>query len=106
MLSLFHEFWIEVQLLGLRHNVDPLVFAVLYVASIPPYILCLGWLINAYRRKKAIALPLVLTLIFFILPASYILMFGRDVAWWVYLVIGIIVIYGLISIRQRLIKHK
>tara|TARA_R110000868_G_scaffold268738_1_gene527944 strand:+ start:328 stop:654 length:327 start_codon:yes stop_codon:yes gene_type:complete len=94
MIEFFESIWISITELGLKHNVDPVIFAVLYIASIPPYLGSLAIAIRNYRKGKSIMLPILSTAFFFILPALYVAVFGRDVAWWVYLIIALMVGYG------------
>lgn len=94
MMDFLYEFWADIQQKGLEYNVNPLVFAMLYVGSIPPYMASLVWVVKNYRRKKEMVIPIISTLFFFILPALYIVVFGRNVAWWVYGIITLMLIYG------------
>jgi O-antigen/teichoic acid export membrane protein len=94
MTELLESTWIYIKDLGAEHNVNPILFGLLYVASIPPYLGSMGWIVRNYRKHKPLALPIISTLFFFILPASYIAIFGKDVAWWVYAIIAFLLIYG------------
>ncbi len=94
MIEFLEAVWIYIKDLGAEHNVDPVVFGILYVGSIPPYIASMGWIARNFRRKRPIALPIVSTMFFFILPASYISIFGKNVAWWVYAIIAFLLFYG------------
>lgn len=96
------EIWASIKELGAEHNVDPVLFAVLYFGTIPPYMGSMVWAVKNHKRGKGVALPVISTLFFFISPALYVAIFGTDVAWWVYLVIAIIVIYGSYSIMNKL----
>ena len=95
------ELWGDILKLGLRHNVNPVIFALLYVGSIPPYLGSLAWFIRNFRQNKALPFPIISTLFFFILPSMYVVIFGENVAWWVYLIIAIMVLYGSISAIKK-----
>lgn len=90
--------------MGREHNVNPLIFAVLYVLSIPPYLGSAAWLVRNIRQKKPISLSVVSTLVFFLLPSLYIVVFGRNVPWWIYAIIGFLVIYGGIQAVKNIRK--
>ncbi len=94
VMDFLNELWADIQQKGLEHNVNPLIFAILYVGSIPPYMASMVWVVKNHRRGKEIVIPVISTLFFFILPALYIVIFGRNVAWWVYGIIAVMLIYG------------
>ena len=88
------EFWQEIILLGEEHNVNPIMFAVLYLVSIPPYLFSIAWVVRNFRKGASVVFPIISTLVFFVLPSMYIAVFGRNVAWWVYAIIALLLIYG------------
>jgi len=94
MSELIESSWIYIKELGEAHNVNPILFGVLYIGSIPPYVASMGWIVRNYRKNRPVALPILSTLFFFILPSMYIAVFGVDVAWWVYAIIAFLLIYG------------
>jgi len=101
-MELINDFWIKITEMGIEHNVNPILFAILYVGSIPPYMGSMVWAVKNHRRKKGIALPVISTMFFFILPALYIAFFGKNVAWWVYAIIIFMVVYGSYSVYSKL----
>lgn len=94
MIEILEGAWIYIKNLGAAHNVNPVLFGILYLGSIPPYLGSMGWIVRNYRKGISVALPIISTLFFFILPSLYIAIFGKDVAWWVYLIILILLVYG------------
>ena len=92
--------------IGLNYGVNPVVFGILYLASTPPYLVSIGWIIRNYRRNKSLTLPLISTGIFFIVPALYLLISGRNVPWWIYGILALLIGYGVFtayrSIKVRL----
>lgn len=101
-MEFLQNLWQSITELGVKHNVDPILFAILYFESIPPYMGSMVWAVRNHRRKKGITVPIISTLFFFILPALYVAIFGRDVAWWVYAIIAFMVIYGSYSVVVKL----
>ena len=101
-MEFLQNLWLSITELGEKHNVDPILFAILYFGSIPPYMGSMVWAVRNHRRKKGIALPVISTLFFFILPALYVAVFGKDVAWWVYAIIAFMVFYGSYSVIIKL----
>jgi len=64
MTELLESTWIYIKDLGAEHNVNPILFGLLYVASIPPYLGSMGWIVRNYRKHKPLALPIISTLFF------------------------------------------
>lgn len=102
MMEFLESFWIKINEMGVEHNVNPILFAILYIGSIPPYMGSMVWAVKNHKRNKGIALPVISTLFFFILPALYVAIFGRKVAWWVYAIIAFLVVYGSYSVFKKL----
>lgn len=87
--------------LGDEYGVNPVLFGMLYLLSIPPYLISIGWIVSRYRKKKPLTLPIFSTGFFFIAPALYLVVAGRDVPWGFYLVIGLMVLYGIYGTWQK-----
>jgi len=88
--------------LGEVYGVNPVIFGSLYVGSIPFFTLSLGWVIKNIRQKKPIAIPILLTGIFFISAYLYLIIAGRNIPFWVYLFIMGMVAFGVISTLNKL----
>ena len=92
--------------LGKDYGVNPLVFGSLYVGAIPFFTFSLAWLIRNIRLRKPVLLPLFLTGLFFIASYLYLIVVGRNIPFWVYLVVAAMIILGIIStwnkIRRRI----
>lgn len=97
MIDFILRLWSGIQELGAEHNVDPFLFAILYLGTIPPYLGSMIWAVRNFKKGKGIALPVLSTAFFFILPALYVILFGENMAWWAYAVIVFIVVYGSFS---------
>ena len=92
--EVFQDIWNWVTNLGESHNVNPIIFGTLYLISIPPYLGSMGWAVQRLRKKEPVFIPIISTMFFFIMPALYVLIFGRNVAWYIYVIIGIMIVYG------------
>ncbi|TDI72040.1 MAG: hypothetical protein E2O88_00830 [Bacteroidetes bacterium] len=88
--------------LGEVYGVNPVIFGSLYVGSIPFFTLSLGWVIKNIRQKKPIAIPILLTGVFFISAYLYLIIAGRNIPFWVYLFIMAMVAFGVISTLIKL----
>ncbi len=88
--------------LGEKYGVNPYIFGAIYVGAIPFFFLCLGWTIKNMRRKKSFVLPLLLTGFFFISAYLYLIIVGKNIPVWVYIFIGILVLYGVYTIVKKI----
>ena len=91
--------------LGEEHGVDPVVYAVIWVAALPPFLLSLAWLVRTLRRGGSVVLPLVATAFFFSAPTLYVFIAGRNLPGWVYVLLGGLAIFGALrtarTVRRR-----
>lgn len=90
--------------LGKRYNVNPLIFAVIYIGAIPFFLASLSWLVRNIKQKKSIVIPLLLAGFFFISSYLYVLLVGKNIPVWVYGVIGLLVGYGIYSVVKKIKK--
>lgn len=87
--------------LGDEYGVDPLVYAILYVGSAPLFFGSLAWLIRRARRSGGVLLPAASAALFFSLPTLYVVVAGRGLPWWVYLILGVLAVAGAVSAARR-----
>lgn len=88
--------------LGQKYGVNPYIFGAIYVGTIPFFFLCVGWTIKNIRRKKPFVLPLLLTGIFFISAYLYLIIVGKNIPVWVYIFIGLLVLYGVYTTVKKI----
>jgi hypothetical protein len=88
--------------LGKKYNVNPVIFGGIYLGAIPFFTFCVGWIISNLRRKKSIVLPVLAASFFFISSYLYLLIVGRNIPGWVYLVIGAMIGVGTYSTARKI----
>lgn len=88
--------------LGDKYNVNPYIFGGIYVGAIPFFFLCLAWTIKNIRRKKSFVAPLLLTGFFFISAYLYLIIVGKNIPVWVYIFIGLLVLFGVYSTYKKI----
>ena len=98
MWDAFREWFLS---LGADYGVNPLIFGAIYVGAIPFFTLSLGWTIRNLSRKRPAALPAFLTGFFFISAYLYLLVAGRGIPVWVYVVICAFVVFGALSTVRK-----
>jgi len=91
--------------LGEKYNVNPYVFGSIYLGAIPFFFISLYWTIRNIKNKKSFVFPVLLTGLFFISAYLYLIIVGKNIPVWVYVFIGLMVIYGIYSTINK-IKEK
>lgn len=88
--------------LGEQYGVNPIIFGSIYVGAIPFFTLSLGWLVKNYRKGKSIVIPALSTTFFFISAYLYLIIAGKNVPWWVYGVVVLLVAGGAYSTIKKI----
>jgi hypothetical protein len=92
--------------LGKDYGVDPLVFGIIYIGTVPPFWASLAWMVRNARLKKPITLPAAVTGFFFIASYLYVAVAGRNLPWWIYGIIVFLAVAGGVTtvweIRKRI----
>jgi len=101
--QVFREWFLS---LGEKYGVNPLIFGGIYLGAIPFFFLSLWWTTKNIRLKKSFTLPLLLTGFFFISAYLYLIIVGKNIPFWVYIFIGLMIIYGAWSTITKIKKHK
>ena len=84
----------EVQALGARHGVDPVVFAAIYIGAIPFFLLFSGLAVRRLRAGQPAALWIVAAGLCFVSAYIYLAAAGRGIPVWVWLLLAALVSYG------------
>lgn len=84
------------------YNVNPYIFAGIYVGAIPFFTASVAWIVRNKRRNKPLFLPVLSTGL--CLSSAYIYLFiaGENVPWWVYAVIVVLIGYGAYSTIHKI----
>ena len=88
------------------YGVDPVIFLVIYLASAPIFYYSLFRMARALAKKLGgeIILWSTVFLATVVAPFVYVLLFGRNLPWWVYVVIAALVGQGVFSLIRNLRK--
>jgi hypothetical protein len=89
-----------------NYGVDPVVFLVIYLASGPFFYYSIFRMVRALARGRRNEIVTWSTVFLgaTAAPFLYVLLFGRDLPWWVYLVIALLIGQGVYSLVRRLRK--
>lgn len=98
-LELIHE-W----LMGLseNYNVNPYIFAGIYVGAIPFFTLSVAWIIRNKKQNKSVTLPVLSTGFFLSSAYLYLMVAGENVPVWVYVLIIGLLGYGIYSTFKKI----
>jgi hypothetical protein len=100
--------WIRELMRAARENygVDPVAFLIIYLASAPVFYFSIFRMVRALAKglRNEITLWSMVFLAATAAPFLYVLLFGRNLPWWVYVVIGLLIAQGVYSLVRRLTK--
>lgn len=91
--------------LGENYGVNPLIFGLIYVGAIPFFSLSIAWLIKNYRQKKSIVLPALSAMFFFVSAYIYLIFAGKNVPFWVYGFVILLLAFGAYSTIKKIRKQ-
>jgi hypothetical protein len=109
MIDWFHRVvlhWIQDVMNTARTNygVNPVVFLVIYVVSVPFFYYSIVRMVKAaaQRRPNEVMIWSTVFLASTAAPFLYVLFFGHNLPWWVYVIIGLLLAQGVFSLVRRL----
>ena len=87
-----------------HYGVDPVVFVALYLGSAPFFYYSLFRLMRALAKRlsKAVMLWSAVFLCATVAPYVYVLLFGRNLPWWVHGIIALLIGLGVLSLVRKL----
>ena len=98
--------WVRGVMQAARDNygVDPVAFLVIYLVSVPFFYWSIFAMVRALARRQSRAIMLWSTVFLgsTAAPFLYVLFFGRNLPWWVYVVIALLIGQGVYSLVRRL----
>jgi hypothetical protein len=91
-----------------NYGVDPVAFLVIYVASGPFFYYSIFRMLRALARKlpNEVMIWSTIFLASMSAPFLYVLFFGRNLPWWVYGVIALLIGQGIFSLIRCLTKKR
>lgn len=89
-----------------NYGVNPIVFLVIYLASVPVFYYSLFRTLRALAGKRGneIMLWSAIFLCANIAPFLYVIIFGRNIPWWVFGIIALLIGQGVLSFIMKLRK--
>ncbi len=91
--------------LGQRYEVDPLLFVGIHIIATPLFAAAAWWIIYNKKKKRSIVLPGIVAAFIFNAANIYLVIWGRNIPWWIYaIVITLTIISTYFSVKR--IKKK
>jgi hypothetical protein len=89
-----------------NYGVEPVAFLVIYLVSVPFFYYSIFRMVRALARKlrREVMVWSAVFLASTAAPFLYVLFFGRNLPWWVYGVIALLIGQGVYSLIRRLTK--
>jgi len=91
-----------------HYGVNPAIFLVIYLISVPFFYYSLLRMIRALAKKrgKEVVVWSTVFLCATVAPFIYVLFFGRNLPWWVYGIIALLIGQGVFSLIRKLRRTK
>ncbi len=88
-----------------RYGVDPIVWFIIATAASPVFYYSIYRLVKAVARKQGNEIMIWSTVFLAstVAPYIYVLIFGRNLPWWVYAAMALLVGQGVFSLARRII---
>jgi len=89
------------------YGVDPVVFLAIYLGSVPFFYYSIFRSVRALARRLSneVMIWSAVFLASTAAPFLYVLFFGHNLPWWVYVVIGLLIGQGVYSLVRRLARR-
>jgi hypothetical protein len=98
--------WVDAQMNVARDHfgVDPVVFLVLLLGTSPVFYYAIYRMVRAIAKRKTneITIWSMLFLLATAAPYLYVLFAGRNLPWWVYIIVALLLGQGIYSLVRRL----
>lgn len=88
--------------LSAGYNVNPYIFAAIYVGAIPFFTISVAWVIRNKKKEKSVTLPVLSTGFFLSSAYLYLLVAGENVPLWVYAVVAGLLGYGIYATFKKI----
>ncbi|WP_435417437.1 hypothetical protein WAB17_11230 [Parerythrobacter aurantius] len=80
--------------LGAEYGVNPYVFGAIYVGAIPFFLASIAWLVRRARAGRSTVVPTLCAGLCFVSAYLYLAVAGRNIPIWVWIFLGVLVVYG------------
>ncbi len=79
---------------GAEYGVNPYIFGAIYVGAIPFFLASIAWLVRRAKAGRSTVLPTLCAGFCFVSAYLYLAVAGRNIPVWVWIFLGVLVVYG------------
>lgn len=84
--------------IGEKFDVNPLLFVGIHIVATPLFGAAVAWILYNRKKRRPLLLPSLVAAFIFNAANIYLVIFGRNIPWWIYgIAITLAVITGFIS---------
>ena len=76
-------------IIGNKYHVDPVIFLGIHIVATPLFIFALAWIVKKNKKKQSIILPAITAVIIFNAANIYLVLFGKNIPWYIYSILAI-----------------
>jgi hypothetical protein len=74
--------------IGEKYQVDPVIFVGIHVIATPLFAAAVWWIIYNKKKKRSLVAPAVVAAFIFQAANIYLILYGKDIPWWIYAIVG------------------
>lgn len=74
--------------IGEKYSVDPVLFVGIHVVATPLFAAGVWWIVYSRRKGYSLVAPIVMATLIFNAANIYLIIYGKDIPWWIYGIIG------------------
>ncbi len=91
-----------------RYGVDPWIYIGMMIACSPPFYLFLFLTLRALAKRdmKRTVMHAGVSLLIYMLPTFYILLFGHNLPWWIWLLAALLAVWAVYTLLRRLRRSR
>jgi len=91
--------------IGNKYHVDPVIFLGIHIVATPLFIFTSAWIVKKFKLKQSVFLPVITSVFIFNTANIYLVLFGKNIPWFIYFTLAITsIITGYFSYAR--IKNK
>lgn len=95
--------------LGETYEVDPILFVGIHVVATPLFAAAVWWIVYNKKKHLSLVLPAVVAAFIFNAANIYLVLWGRNIPWWIYLILGATTVistyFTVKKIRKKLVEN-
>lgn len=92
--------------LGSNYGVNPVIFGLIYVGTIPIFLIFMAWGIKNIKNKTSPLFPFFICIICAISSYVYLILAGKNVSFWIYLIVSLMILYSIYSVINKIKSAK